>query len=336
MVDAAKFELHYYFNDNSHSMDAHVRNKCEAEVLAIIHEIALELGLKIRIESEAYKEGGLKEAWKFLGANGAQISVIISLLTLILSRVPVSDPQLDNLKKEETRLSIQLKKLQIEKLKIELHQGDVNPETISSAADTVERNLKVTTRRSNFYKNINHCHKIKSVGFMSLDTNNNLTSLEKLVQKRDFHKFILRSDNMPSLVYESAKIEIVSPVLRQGDYKWRGIFNGDPISFIMSDKEFKQDVLQKKISFQNGSMVKCVLKLTRKLNEVGEIIPQNYVVETVIEKIDGEARVYTTQGKRYLLKKMEQYGQADLFPDATYALRQDKSEEDFSTSIEPE
>lgn len=336
MVDAAKLELHYHFYDHSHSMDAHVRNKCEAELLAIVHEIALEFGVKLRIDSEAYKEGGLKEAWRFLGANGAQISVIISLLALISSRVPVSDPVLDNLKKEETNLSIQEKRLQIEKLKRELLQGDVSSDTVTSAADAVEKNLKVVTRRSNFYKNINHCHKIKSVGFSSLDINNNITSVEKIVKRNDFHKFVLHSDSMPSLRYEDAKIEIVSPVLRQGDYKWRGIFNGEPISFTMLDREFKQDVLQKKVSFQNGSMVECVLKLTRKLNEVGEVVPQNYIVETVIEKIDGDSRVYTNQGKRYLLKKMEAYGQGNLFPNATYALRQDRGEEPPSPSIEPD
>lgn len=29
-----KLELHYYLNNGSHSMDALVRNKCEAEILA--------------------------------------------------------------------------------------------------------------------------------------------------------------------------------------------------------------------------------------------------------------------------------------------------------------
>ena len=334
MEEATKLELHYYFHDNSHSMDAHVRNKCEAELLAIIHEIALEFGVKLRIDSEAYKEGGLKDTWKFLGTNGAQISIIISLLALISSRIPVSDPELDNLKKEETRLSIQEKHLQIDKLKKELLRGAINPDTVTSAADAVEKNLKVVTRRSNFYKIVNHCHKIKSVGFTGLDSKNNMTTVEQIVKRDDFHKFVLHSDLMPSLIYESEKIEIVSPVLRQGDYKWRGIFNGNPISFTMLDRDFKQEVLQKKISFQNGSTVECVLKLTRKLNEVGEVIPQNYIVETVIEKIDGESRGYTSQGKRYLLKKMEQYGQGDLFSTATYALHQDKSHANRSAQIE--
>lgn len=336
MVNAAKLELHYFFYDDSHSMDAHVRNRCEAELLAVIHEIALELGLKIRIDSEAYKEGGLKDVWKFLGENGAQISIVISLLALILSRVPVTDPELEYLKKEETRLSIQEKQLQIAKLKNEQLQGQVNEETIFLAANSVEKNLKVVTRRSNFYKHLNHCHKVKSVGFTGLDDNDNLTSVERIVKKNEFHKFILHSDAMPPVLYEHARIEIISPVLRQGDYKWKGIFNGQPISFTMLDKEFKQDVILKKFSFQNGSNIECVLKMTRKLNEVGEIIPLNHIVETVLEKIDGDARVWTIQGKRYLLKKMEQYGQGDLFTNETFAARRNSTQDIPSTFVEPD
>lgn len=313
MVNATKLELHYYFNDQSHSMDAHVRNKCESELLAILHEIALEFGIKLRIDSEAYKEGGLRDIWKLTGANGNQISIIISLLTLVLSMVSSSDHDLDNLKKEEAKLSIQEKKLQIEKLKKELSSQSVTYETISSAADAVDKNLKVVTRRSNFYKTIIHCHKIKSVGFTSLDKDDKVTDKEKIVTRNDFHKFILQSDVMPSLTYERARIEIISPVLKMGDYKWRGVFEGEPISFMMLDNDFKQDVLLQRISFQNGSVIECVLKVSRKLNEVGEVVPQSYIVETVIEKIDGETRLKTIQGKRYLLKKMAQYGQGNLF-----------------------
>lgn len=313
MADANKLELHYYFNDDSHLMDALLRNKCEAELLAIINEIALEVGVKLAIDCEASAEGGFKDKWKLIGENGVQISIIISILALILSRVPVSDPELDKLKKEETLLSIQEKTLNIKKLKHELAHGDVKYDTLVSAVDAVDKNLKVVARRSNFYKNINHCHKITSVGFSGLNDNNYAVQKELIVNRSDFHRFILHSNEMPALTYEGAKIEIISPVLRQGDYKWRGIVNGEPISFSMSDGDFKHDVLLKKVSFQHGSVIECVLKVTRKLNEVGEIVPVNYIVETVIEKVDGDARFQTAQGKRYKFHKEQIEAQCNLF-----------------------
>jgi predicted transcriptional regulator len=117
---AEKLELHYYFTDTSHSMDANVRNRCEQEVLAIIQDTANTLGIAIKIDAEAYTEGGLKEVWKVLGANNAQIALIVSVVALILSQVPNIDPENDELQKELTELSTEEKKLNIEKLKKEL------------------------------------------------------------------------------------------------------------------------------------------------------------------------------------------------------------------------
>jgi len=313
MQDANKFEIHYYFNDDSHTMDAHLRNKCESELLAIVHEMALEFGITLRIDCEAYTEGGFKDKWKLLGDNSNQLTILILLLTIILSRIPTSD---NKLKKEETILSIQEKRLNIEKLKKELETGKPNDETILSAADAVDNNLKVVARRSNFYKSVTHCHKIRSVGFSCLD-NNNLVTKELVVERPEFHKFILHSNDMQPLVYDDAKVEIISPVLRQGDYKWRGIFNGEPISFSMTDTDFKHDVLLKKISFQNGTVIECVLKVNQKLNEVGDVIPVNYRVETVLEKIDGDVRFQTVQGKRCKFLKKEMASQGNLFPENT-------------------
>lgn len=319
METASKLEIHYYFNEDTHTLDAHIRNKCEYELLAIVNEIAQELGVALKIDSEAYTEGGFKDKWKFLGENTNQINTIILILTLVLSRVPLSDNKLKN---EETLLSIQEKRLNIEKLKRELENGEPDSKTVVSAANAVDANLKVVTRRSNFYRTVNHCHKVKSLGFSSLDENNSSVTDEQIVNRPEFHKFILHSDEMPPLIFDDANIEIISPVLRQGDYKWKGIYNGEPISFSMTDRDFKHDVLLKKISFQNGSVIQCVLKVNRKLNEVGEIIPANYIVETVLEKIDGDIRVQTVQGRRYKHHKQEMEGQGKLFPDDTLSSNQ--------------
>jgi len=61
-----KIELHYYFSDESHSMNALVRNKCEHNLLGILKEISTVLNARLKVESEAYTEGGLKEKWVLL------------------------------------------------------------------------------------------------------------------------------------------------------------------------------------------------------------------------------------------------------------------------------
>jgi hypothetical protein len=50
-------------------MDAFVRNKCEAELLAILQEVCAIIGSSIKVETIPSEEGGLREYWKILGDN---------------------------------------------------------------------------------------------------------------------------------------------------------------------------------------------------------------------------------------------------------------------------
>ena len=53
-------ELHYWFNDDSHTMNAIVFNKCEYEFLGIVKEIAQKLKIELDVETEPLQEGGLR------------------------------------------------------------------------------------------------------------------------------------------------------------------------------------------------------------------------------------------------------------------------------------
>lgn len=55
------FQIHYYFDDNSHSMNAFVRNAMEKDFLNFINEIGNILDIKIKLESQAREEGGLRK-----------------------------------------------------------------------------------------------------------------------------------------------------------------------------------------------------------------------------------------------------------------------------------
>lgn len=313
METAEKLELHYYFDNTSHSMDAFLRNKCEAEVLAVFQEIADTLGIQIAVESVAHREGGLKEIWQFLGKNKDQLTLLIAIIVLILSRFPPSNSELDKLTKEVTRLTIEEKMLNIEKLKRELRSGSLQSNAVESASSVIDGSLKVATRKSNFYKNLIGYKRVTGIGLTPLTKDSIPTENEKFIDRSDFNKFILLTDKLPVLVVEDATIEIVAPVLKEGNYHWRGIYEGTPIGFAMIDEEFKNSVLREEVSFQHGSIIECVLNIHRKIDEIGDIVVTGYSVVTVIKKSDGAMTFETNQGKRHLARRKDAEDQINLF-----------------------
>lgn len=327
MEIAKRLEVHYYLANESHSMDAFVRNKCEAELLAIFHELCTTLGVDVPIEALAHQEGGLRDYWKLLGENSTQITIaalifstLLSIANTVLTRIPVSDPEKDEREKqiqeltiEEKRLAIEERKLALEKLKKEAQQGIPSKETIEGAAKAVEQNLKIQTRRSNFYRVLSNHEKVTGVGFSAIDQNGKAIEQEKFVPRADFKRYVLITNELPVETIDGAFIEIVAPVLKEGNYKWRGIYEGESISFSMTDAEFKTSVLREEVSFQHGSGINCVLHIFRKFDELGEVVITGYSVVTVIEKADGASTYETPQGKKHRAYKKFIENQAGLF-----------------------
>ncbi len=56
-------EVQYYFEEETHLMDALVQNKCEYELLALIKEVAARFRLSIHIETAPLAEKGFR--WRF-------------------------------------------------------------------------------------------------------------------------------------------------------------------------------------------------------------------------------------------------------------------------------
>ncbi len=308
------FELHYYLRDNSHSIDSIIKNKCESEILAIIIEAANILDIDVNINAVLPAEGGFRDLWKLLGENSNQIMLLITILTLVMSRIPLSDPETEQLDKEIKQLTIEEKKLSIQKLKKELEEKSINTETVKKVADVVDKNLKITKRKSNFYSHLTYYPKVNQVGFNAKSIDDIKTNQdEKIVLSRDFYKFILKSNKLSSLKDDSALIEIISPVLKEGRYKWKGIYNNAPISFVMNDYSFREEVLSEKHSFKHGSTIKCELMIGRELNEVGDIAITGHTVTTVIEIRDGNSSITTPQGLKFKQAKKFSDSQGELF-----------------------
>lgn len=313
MENANRLELHYYFDDKSHEIDAVLRNMCESELLAVINEIAVLLDIDTTLVSEAYQQGGFREFWKFLGKNVGEITVLLLLVQVIITLAVHFPSENDDLEKELNSLSIEEKKLSIKKLKLELQNNPQNIKSLTKAAKAVTSNLKIIKRRSNFYSNLEKYQKINKVGFVVLNDIHEPVYKELEVIRTDFKEYILHSNKLKPKEDNKAEIEIISPVLKEGRYKWRGIYNKLPISFEMQDVAFKNSVLFDNVQFQNGTFIKCVLFIHREIDELGEIKITGYSVSTVIEKIDGNTSIQTTQGKEYLQAKRYSDGQADIF-----------------------
>jgi len=124
------------------------------------------------------------------------------------------------------------------------------------------------------------------------------------VKRDQFDYFILRSDDLPTVKDNKATIEIISPVLKDSKYRWKGIYNkgGETIDFYMQDEDFKKQMFEDKISFTSGMCIDCVLEIARRLSELGEVVNVSYTVTTVIRTRFDKMEIVTPQGKRHLRK----------------------------------
>ena len=299
-----KIELHYYFQDESHAMNAIVRNDCEKELLLIFKDIVASMDIEVSIESEAFFEGGLKEKWKLIGKNSAQITLIIAALTIFLSRIPVENKELVNLQIENLKLDNELKKQELKKINNNLKNNeDLTEEVVEKVIEILSKDYKLIWHKSNYYKKLNFYPKVTKLTTQQLDDNNTPVEVERTVSRNEFGNFILRSDIFPPNLDEEAIIDIISPVLKKGNFSWKGFYKGEIITFEMSDKDFKNSVLNKEIEFNNGSAIKCVLQQNRKIDDIGLVQIVKNKVLTVLEVITGDSTLLTAHGKKYKYNK---------------------------------
>lgn len=281
-------------------MNAFIRNECEKELLTIFKEVILSLDIEIDIESEAFKEGGLKEIWKFSGKNGVQITLVLTVFGLILSRIPIENKELAKLQIENLELDNEIKRQELKKIKNKVKtEEELTEKVVDRVLEILDKDYKIVWHKSNFYKKLNFYPKVTKLTTQRLNERNEPVENERTVERNQFGNFILRSDTFPPNIDEEAVIDIISPVLKKGNFNWKGFYKGDIINFKMNDQTFKNSVLNKEIEFINGTAIKCVLHQNRKINETGLVkVVQNKVM-TVSKIITGDNYVATEQGKKH-------------------------------------
>lgn len=313
MEAANKFELHYYLKDGAHQINALIRNKCEAELLAIVTEIATILDVEAELVATAAGEGGFRDFWDVIKGNASAISVVLMVAQLMFTIAPMlHESEKEELEKELNRLQIEEAKLNVEKLRKEVKGSNPAPEKAEKISKILSKNLRIIKRKSNFYSMLSERPEIIKIGLAILDSEFSPRFAERQVARHEFRKHILHSNKLRSEEVE-AEIEIVSPVLKEGRYKWKGLYNEQPIGFDMLDSAFRDMVLLDSIPFQHGSSIICVLRIERELDEVGDVRITGYAVTTVIEKVDGNISIETMQGKKYRHAKNYIEGQGNLF-----------------------
>jgi hypothetical protein len=179
-----------------------------------------------------------------------------------------------------------------EKFKI-LQKDKLEQEIINLKLDAelkvrqLSENKKITIRRSNFFSTLQKYGKADKITFSIEDHKKSV--LKKIdIPRKDFDEFIMVSDDLESLIDENAVIEIISPILKKGNYKWRGIYKNKVLFFNMKSNEFKTLVQTGKIEFKNGSSINCVLQIKRKINNIGEEVITGYDILQVNENPEND------------------------------------------------
>ena len=307
----SKIELHYFFADTSHSMNALIRNKCEINLLGILKEISAVLGSRVQIESEAYREGGLTE--RFVLRSKSEF--MRSLAAAVFHYVLPLEVDIEKVVNEENKEEI---KKRTEKLRKEIKYYEKDGENaidMDNAAMLFGNNLKIIKLKSNFYRQITNCEKVTKLSVQQLKNDDSLLGKPNTISRKKFGTYMLVADTLKPETDEAAVIEIISPVLKVGNYKWKGIYlgSGKTINFSMKDDDFKNEVINQGALFKNGTRIECTLESTRKMSEFGEVTVTGYTVHLVTKKLDDAASVDIPHAKPVKKKKEVEIQQLDLF-----------------------
>ncbi|WOC51221.1 hypothetical protein BPO_0574 [Bergeyella porcorum] len=273
-------------------MNAYIQNKCESEFLKIAKEISDFLDVEIEILTEPLENGGIKRIFKIIEKKGKEYPLISALMIGVMANV-ISDPISDIWKNND------LEELQKENLKKQNRNLDEEYKIYTKIL--VEKD-SIRKKVSNFYETLNGESKIQKVSYQIYNNENDNESNEIFINKSEFSKFILPSNDLAPIELEDQIIEIISPNLKGGKYKWKGIYNKEIISFSMKSKEFNRLIKQGRVEFKNGSSIKCDIDIERVLDEEGQEKVKSLNVIRVIEFFESDIPFETPEGK----KKREQ------------------------------
>lgn len=312
VTELENLQVHYYLSNNSHSMDAKILNKVESELLKIIEEVSKILDLEIYVETQALEEGGIVSVYRFIikKENLAKVAVvgaffagiIGSTMSDVIADSIKTDPEMERLKKEKIELEIKKLKQDIANDSIENthlvsddrqiivseHKGDeirIDKELIDSIAIYAGENNRVKISKSKFYEYLLKEGKVEKVSTQVLDENFKPKGTEKFVPRSDFKYFVIGKSEVEPDYRQDVVLEIVSPVLNTNRLNWKANHNGQTKTFRLKDDKFKNLIVNKNLSFSNGTKIICDVETKLTINNNGEISEKGKSIYNVTQII---------------------------------------------------
>jgi hypothetical protein len=318
LLDGNTLELHYWFEDKTHTMDAVVQNRCEYEFLGLLREIASTFNAEILIETEPLADGGLRRWFKVISKEenrkaAITTTLIVSLTAAIFitpvttSVAKITEKVIEQIFEDKEVKELEKEKLQleVEKLKQEIQRNNI----------LLNQNSVVKKKKSNFYETLENYYKVNKVSFAIENNDKVKLDDEQIVTREKFKEYILVSDDLEPVEVDNAIIEIISPVLKKGNYKWLGVYDGNSIPFNMKSKEFKTLVQTGVIQFKNGTSINCFLVIRKKVDNEGLEKIIGYDVLRVNNYFENDKPVETPEGKHHRQKIEADERQLNLFAD---------------------
>ena len=303
-------QLHYWFKDEAQGMDALVQNRSEYEFISIIKEVASILEIHVNVQIVPYAAAGVRRCFEISFVTRESKIRKVSYQTIFTTLVTLYSSS--TIEKPNTKAITQLFEKAVKATKMKGVDPFVKQQhlrlfklDIAQKQQKLSESMKLIKRRSNMYEPLLAYTRMDRISFLIEDQDHNPSSKAIYVPADTFGKFILTSNVLDPVVIEETVIEIIAPVLKMGNYKWKGYYDGEVHDFNMLSTEFKTLVLSGRIEFKHGSAIRCCLEICKKINNQGEEEITRYNILRVDKYFDKEKPIETPEGRKYKYKKRE-------------------------------
>ena len=291
------FALHYFLTNQLHEIDAITVHKAEGEAIALIEQIISNLNLNVSLDFVARTEGGIRNILRLNprtkvdkiilevlkdSVSGAIGGLIVYALTNSPSDFSKQTEQVNlMIKNQQTQIELQKENNELNKQILEKLQ-EISERTDSLKKADFQENIR--KKQNNLYSSLYINPKVTAFSVESIIyQGDKIQSYKELsrVKRDSFDKFLTEKTSLPVIEDKDATVIIVSPVLNKSKYKWKGIYKDEQIDFSMLDKDFKEAILAKQITFGNGDILSGLMEIHRKSDNSGKIISETYVLREV-------------------------------------------------------
>lgn len=288
------YELHYELADeNCHIMNAEVESASTVTFLKAINYISNAVGVRLNIETTSLNQGSLIRYFRIVIEEKDEQGWLLYLI-MILMKCSLFEKNAEHFNTIFESLAEEEK----EQLKSILGQKHITEKKLKS----IPSDYAVIRYKANFFKKISSDKSIKSVTIglgndFSFDKNKG-----NRISNQDFKQYIIELAPEEITINE-AIVYIVSPVLIKGQKnKWKGIFEGESITFDLRSNEFKVKSQNGDVDFRSGSNIVCTLKYKKTIDEEGKEHKTDYRVTFVSKHGVDNNYEETLEGKKKRIK----------------------------------